>query len=386
MIGQFLRQMRLVLPPNWIIAAWVACWWSAEAFRWYLPWRYGLAEELDAATQIRDVCLLMASGWYGLCRAYGKHPYFNSDYRHWLELTPWTVAKPLPLGPLQLAWQDAIVLGLLALAMYDPIWSRSQLVTAWLLGYGLLIANSLWTLGFWRHGCGVLFLLGLMIRLQPWLWPWMAATGVLLAVLHHGIDRMLARFPWDPDRLGLLSRYQPGLRTQRSEEPLGWPHAVLGPGALKNLRISYRDGVAVSLLTGWWLYAVTANAPPQERAGANVPIILGGVLGCVGFRLLRYLMQHRPSQSRWGMLCNGRVIAPGFDIVFVAPLLTVIAPLIVITVMRPFGDIALAGPVGPVAVSAAMLVALNAGPSYADWALTGDHRTVMGSRERLTEV
>ena len=41
----------------------------------------------------------MAASSTGSHRAFSFHPYLSDDYRKWLELSPWTVHKPLPAGP-----------------------------------------------------------------------------------------------------------------------------------------------------------------------------------------------------------------------------------------------------------------------------------------------
>ena len=52
---------------------------------------------------------------YGLARVVAIHPIWNPGYQTWLESTPWTVRQPLPLGPVELVWEDGLIVGLLIL-------------------------------------------------------------------------------------------------------------------------------------------------------------------------------------------------------------------------------------------------------------------------------
>src|SRR4051812_5962915 len=80
----------------------------------YAEWRLGMPM---ANLQVRPgrVLLYFMSAFYGMHRAFSFHPFYQSDYRKWLELSPWTVRKALPLAPVELAWEDGILLGALML-------------------------------------------------------------------------------------------------------------------------------------------------------------------------------------------------------------------------------------------------------------------------------
>jgi hypothetical protein len=85
------------------------------------------------------------------------------------------------------------------------------------------------------------------------------------------------------------------------------------------------------------------------------------------------------------MLLRGRPIAPRYDVIFLAPLLSFFIPLAVGVLLGLADQWLLAG---PVTLTLSLLIALNAPPSYADWALTGDHRTTAGGRnhQMLKEI
>ena len=59
--------------------------------------------------------LFMASVLHGTIRVFAIHPIWNEGYQGWLESTPWFSRKPLPLGPVELVWEDGLILGPLIL-------------------------------------------------------------------------------------------------------------------------------------------------------------------------------------------------------------------------------------------------------------------------------
>ena len=68
--------------------------------------------------RIRVLFLGMGSLLYAGYRVARFHPYFDTGYCRWLCLTPWSVDKPLPLGPVHLVWGDLVILMVLILLAY----------------------------------------------------------------------------------------------------------------------------------------------------------------------------------------------------------------------------------------------------------------------------
>src|SRR4051812_44107270 len=73
----------------------------------YTEWTVGL---LMPNLRVRPgtVLLYFMSAFYGLHRAFSFHPFYQSDYRKWLELSPWSVRKALPVAAIELTWEDGI--------------------------------------------------------------------------------------------------------------------------------------------------------------------------------------------------------------------------------------------------------------------------------------
>ena len=90
--------------------------------------------------------------FYGIHRAVALHPFYREDYRKWLELTPWTVHKPLPLGPIALIWEDGHGSGGLDLALLTQPNHHSIRI----MNVFLIIHSALLTATFWPTGAGII--------------------------------------------------------------------------------------------------------------------------------------------------------------------------------------------------------------------------------------
>lgn len=383
MIRRFVHAMRLVLPRDWMVVTAIGMWLALEFMRRLIPWWYdaAIADAWQPLVRVRDSMVIAAAALYGVGRAVSRHPYFKVDYRRWLESTPWTADQPLPIGPVQLVWQDAVALGILALGMYDTPSSRWYLLTAFVLGYALKIGDALFAVDLWKPAYGLWWLLGLVMLVHPWLPARMAVLAAMVVVARFGTSRMLRKFPWDLDRRlpSLAQQMRLAMNGQGVRAVHGWPHGVLAPPALNCFRIGYRDGFLISFLAGWLLFAALSHLPAEaQNALTSLAILLGIPMLTLG-RLTRYVSNHYPPQNRLGMILRGRPICPGYDVVFVAPLLTLLIPYLAAGALWQLNMATMIA--GPVAVTLALLIALNAPPSYAEWALTGDHRTVPGGKQ-----
>ena len=102
---------------------------------------------------------------FGVFRAAAFHPLFRSKYRALARTDAVDGRKPLPLGPIHLVWQDAVVLGIVMLALHGTLLGRVWALGAFLLAYVGTLGVSFWLTGPWWMGYIVLFGLGLSIRL-----------------------------------------------------------------------------------------------------------------------------------------------------------------------------------------------------------------------------
>jgi hypothetical protein len=143
----------------------------------------------------------------------------------------------------------------------------------------------------------------------------------------------------------------------------------------------------VSLLAGWWLYAVASlSSDPEVRRGIVLMVDGSAVAFLVLGRLAIYCTGYAPPISLWGRLWTFRWIVPSYDKVFLAPLAVVLISLLVPEVATLHGlepDVAV-----PLSLSLALLAGLSLGPSLLNWRLTGRHRLVPGTsiRQRCINV
>jgi hypothetical protein len=161
---------------------------------------------------------------------------------------------------------------------------------------------------------------------------------------------------------------------------LGWPYDLLGP-KLTTTGIGLGDGTAISLLLGWWFYATIAMAlsypAPHDSPEAVFSFFTLYLLGPIAFaRLYRYCGNHWWPISLWGRLWTGRWIIPGYDYVFVSPLLAVTTYIlgVIYCVRHPAATPASIG----ITVGVAMWCLLCIGPNLTHWRLTGRHRISFG--------
>ncbi len=331
-----------------------------------------LAEHLAHGTAAGQVLIALVAVFYGLYRGVTFHPYFRPDYREWLERTPWTRSMPLPLGPVHLVWEDAIapvLLGLLALRHEDmPVLGPAIISAA---AYLAVLGAGFWGTGLWSYGFSVFFLLGLVLRLKPF--P-EAAAGVAVAtyfVCLLGLRACFAAFPWKERTTTIEFRELFDLQKQQDKE-MGWPFKQLSP-VPTTVCMPAVLGLFVSLLVGWWLYAFAANLS-DAREQAEFLGVAYHVIGVVAalVRCLVYICGRLPPISLWGRVRTLRLIIPGYDQIFLAPL-SIVAVVSLANLSRKHFDLLVVAPVG---VFLILLIAFNMGPTFRNWHTTGKHRMV----------
>jgi hypothetical protein len=323
---------------------------------WFLPAAQGL---------LAEVTLWVPFMAYGAYRIRRFHPALQTDYRDWLLHTPWRAGKPLPLGPVHLVLQDAVILSAMAalawpllgedailLLRYFAIGYLALLVFALLIGeagwFGYFIAlNGGFLALYWHHP--VVFLAVSLV-----------SYGIALAGLHHSLGRL----PW-----GSAHTKQPG---EENQDHLGWPFAQLGPKTGPAVEYVAGKAIAAGALIGWLAYAIDQRIQ-KEGMGAPLRALVPMMFVALAFmRLARYRVGYAVPLSLLGRLRTGRMIIKGYDQIFAAPLLTVFTPLVALIVGQQMGWPTDAVVAGALAVSVA--ITFGMGPRLLEWRLTGNHR------------
>lgn len=374
-----LRWLWLVLPPGWVVALLVLGYLVQEGFWLWVGIDMGTVPDL---WRKRTAVACMIAALYGLFRAVAFHPLFRPEYRKWLESTPWASRHALPVGPIQLVPQDLVVVGALTLMLHWWQWEALYVPVAFAFAYQAAIALSLWPTGLRWQCYLILLVLGAAVRAIQHPPVALAVLVGLYGFTHLAIRRCLERFPWQlPEWWPRLDfKLQPARDDLKiGQKGLGWPYDLLRPTPRAS-GVRLADGTAVSLLLGWWFYAIAANVSANERGGLIFFATAIVIVAAAG-RLAFYCENFWWPISLWGRIWTGRWIIPAYDRVLAAPLLAVTALFSGTACLIVWGREYSAGPGLLAAIP--MWILLCAGPNLAAWQLTGGHR--IGMNRALTD-
>lgn len=367
MIRPIIRWFRPVMPPRWVIVLVLCVFLFIEGLHLWLWYRFGV--------ELRDDTALRVMVLYGAFRAIAFHPFWRRTYRKWLTLAPWSSRKPLPLGPIHLVPQDLVVLILVMLVLHDTGIGRISVVFGFLFSYLIFLGVSFWGTGPWWMGYLVVFCLGMVVRLMPIPWLALALLVAVYFVAWKGLRMALARFPWPQWEIYEAVERSFSVTSRQRRDPfkatkrgLGWPYDQLR-AQRTSITIPRRDALLVPLLVGWCVYAVSAAKSGSEFSFALFVAIL--FLSCM-IRFFRYTIEHWPPISIFGRIATGRLIIPGYDRILVAPLCMLVVGIISPIALHAVGvsDVV----AFTISISLVLLIAMNMGPSYERWRLTGHYR------------
>ena len=371
MIRQLRSWFRLVWPPAWMLATAAICWALIELAYFYIRFMYGAGDGAPGLLVQRDAIFVGCCGAFGMFRVLGFHPLFQDGYRRWLGLTPWRVGKPLPLGPIHLQVQDLLLIAAPLALLHDRQLSIAAGPTAFLMTYLAFLCMSLWLLGQWRVAYSIAFGLGLPVLLVGVnCWAALAATAMLYVVAACGLHRSLAAFPWSEAALHWADRI--GLRKKTTKTyALGWHFDKLSTRD-QGLAFGRHHRLLIGPLVGWYAFIVLFMSADETLAAvAALPYAAVLFLAVIG-RLLLYCLEYHPPISLWGRLWTLRLVIPGYDYVFLAPLATLLLGIAAPAILFALG--APAEIYWPISLAGLLLAAMNLGPSLAHWRLTGAYR------------
>lgn len=329
--------------------------------------------------------LFYAAIHHGLLRALLFHPVFRPGYRSWLELTPWTSRKPLPLGPVELVWEDGMFLAPLILICNTlPLPLAPQLLCAFLLAHLLAVDLSLW----FTRSRGFAYATAFGLGLAVWTWREPITCLVVLAatyaMAYEGLRRALARFPWHPRgearpmRSFLLKEFFGANLMEAfgaNRDPCGWPHDRMMGDVIHCPGVRRADAFLGTALACWWFYAlVSLLTEPAAREGISAGAFALAVLVSYVGRMSAYIQAYVPPLTLWARIRTNRWIIPNYDRVFIAPACPPLAALAVVVLLGACGVPAPAR--YTVAGGTAILAALITPPRLREWRLTGGHRIV----------
>ena len=368
MIRRMVSRFRFVAPPAWCIVVWLVLFAAAEGPILYFERQAGVP--LNLRIHPGRVILIGGAALLGVHRIMAFHPYFHPDYLRWLRSTPWTVRKPLPAGPIELIPEDTPALvGLMLFSMTQPEFHSIELINVFLFSHLIATIATFWRTGVPGFGyCAALFL-GFVPRL--WESPYIDLT-VLSAIylfVHEGLWRSLARFPWSTE--GHSNDQTLATRQEKEFGPsCGWPYDRFHRDVKMAKEIARGDALLISMLIGWWFYALGAWLSTQMLFQFALMLSASQLFQ----RGMHYFRGYAPPISFGGRIAAFRWIIPGYDQASLFILLAILAFPAVMALVAYLGmDPRQAAP----ALAASLaLIALMSPPPLRRWRLTGQHRLV----------
>lgn len=280
------------------------------------------------------------------------------------------------MGPVELVWEDGLIVGSMILLNGTlPVPHSMSLVCAFLLAHLGGLTLSLWATRVRAIGYLTAFGLGLAV----WLWRWPAAclavSTLVYMIGYEGLYRGLSQFPWKPRRMPTISDLSKEMSDFRvAAEPCGWPFDRM----MREIRfdgISRIDAAISCTLLSWWLFVLSSFvrlSEIRERAAVALFFIVWMMVPIT--RVAVYLQGYQSPISFWGRIWTGRWIIPGYDRVFVPPILILAGgPLSVYCLQAGGVPLDIAAIIG---IGIVMLLSLTLPPRLRRWRLTGKHRIV----------
>ncbi len=352
-----------------------------------------------------------------IARVVAYHPYASKKYRDWLAYTPWTYGKPLPLGTFHISVGDltgvAILAGIAAFGFWlsgDTYAIQSEPIHLWEVAaaVGLLWLITYLVSLFFMMGddkkmtAGILALVPLTVYPHFNIWIGLSVVGVIYLLILAGIRRTLGGFPWNRGDW-TESPQQRQLKEVLKSGIIGWPYRQIGPVPFKKKTPSLVAILLASTIPAWWLFASIHSIElyMQWSMGESYDQLLEfmnqdqmrienllrayRILALIATvfvalqKVVIYISGTRPPISLLGRFATGRLIIPGYDKIFIMPIL-------IIAVGWCLTDLLLAIKPMPLAVSPSIILYvltvlfMSPYPSIEKWRYTG-HLRVDGYRK-----
>jgi hypothetical protein len=322
--------------------------------------------EIKEIGGIRMPFVVIFSALYGYYRVRSFHPFYSRKYREWLCLTPWSIEKPLPRGPIHLVWADLITLVPLTILAYSNF-STAVLVPFIVFLSVYLVMISI-TFVADRASLVVLCLFLVPFTFYPFANRYFAVLVLILLyiICWIGLHQFLSDFPWN-------TRYWKAdpvkeLREQAiRRRVIGWPFRYLN--VYGTYEISILGAFILSLLLTWWLHVIPGVF---DYLYFSVSLFVMLVIYVALFRTGAYGGIYRPPISLLGRIFTGRLIIPRYDKIYIAPICILLAG-----VVLPLGLLKMGYSgtwIFELSFFLMFFLALSLPPSLREWRLTGAHR------------
>jgi len=302
---------------------------------------------------------------HGGFRVISFHPFYDSTYRKWLSVSPWSLGHPLPKGPVHLIWTDVLMLAALFFLTYSNDRALAYVPPIFFLVTYLIVLNLTFVSGHRFFPAASLFIAPLVFYSAGDLYTIVVVFAILYILARVGLYRYFRDFPWNTDywNVDLVEEMRQHALRQRM---IGWPFRFLR--VFEAPRVTVTAAFVISLLVVWWLHAMRIF----HHEAAFAPLLGGIGFNAALYRAFIYAGIYRPPISILGRLATGRLIIPRYDKVFIAPVCILLS-----STVLPLGLFILEANTvylleGSMFLTVFLTLALP--PRLKDWQLTGAYR------------
>lgn len=336
---------------------------------------------------------LMCLMFFGFSRATFTHPFWDDGYFNWLRSTPYSGQEKLPLGPVRLTIRDvlnlAVMLAIIAacqiefvpcalsfflLSYYVPLLLVSRAMKDLVLSHAMayiLILSFAGIFSIWQSVMLVLMFPVVILAINRSVttamrdMPLVDIQNPLAASSFSTVARSMSVLGMGLIMLRMISG------NAHTRPSIGWPCDALSPIDPQPTH-SRAERLSASLLMALIFFVVCWHNPPESVA-KNAPVLGSFLIGALAIiRLVRYRKICNPPISILGRIARLTPVIPAYDVVYVAPILTVLLALLTPRLLMS------AGIPPALAMGAAVFlfsaVAMLGGPSLRAWTLTAPAR------------
>jgi hypothetical protein len=381
------RWIRVVLPSEIYILAACACYLFVSVSSYLLDLNNRINGRPLQASVAGLLVLVACAFAYGIQRVKNFHPACQAEYRNWLRTTPWHAGLPLPIGPVHLILQDLLIVGLMTgLSSLHAEFRWYIIPSSFLIGYLMMMICALVLTRRFFPAYLILVGLGGVVYLQDSPLGLSVIFTILYVIAWAGQRDSLRDFEqWDmyffDERIAPLFKPQ-GVQELSRSWLFGWPYDRLSPQR-NQFALPWKFSLALAGLVGWWWFVLIERV--AVFGGSHVTGLGLPIAGFLSFsRLWAYCWGYAPPLSFAARIFKLRWIIPGYDVVFLAPILMSLWA--VATIGIQFEWAVPASLIGPVQIAGLILINAFCPPSLDAWRLTGNHRIVAATSQSMGEL
>ena len=331
-----------------------------------------IAEQDEERINTNSLCLYLLMIAYGISRVWRFHPTFKKDYLIQLALSPWNSSKALPRGPICLHWIDIFIVGFIVfLTRIFPVQNWLIIPFIFLVGYNIGLFLSFCFSE--QKGFIISYVFLAPITVYPHMNTYIALTMlIILTVIGTiGLYCYFKEFPWNTS--WWKHNQVEELKSQAiSRRVIQWPFRELR--VLQMFSGGTDVGIFSAILIFWYFHSigwVIFQLDGVRITGAFYALPISILLLT---RFFCYVLKYQPPISFLGRICTGHLIIPGYDVVFLGPLVILITSIFMPSLLKTVNIPAHIA--YELSISICVFLASAFPPIYEEWHYTGKHRYI----------